>query len=466
MDSYLSNNKIEYIIFHLNMTFLITKEIRDDFLFLKEKQIPDTKGSRIIFPMSGQKLEKGKIIVENDIPVLFPVFDQKGFYHFEGNNLVFHHDLLKSSFYLLSGYQELEPEHLDSMGRFAHNLSIQSLLGLTHKPIVNYYFQVIAEGIKEYCNLNNIRYEKRNCFRNFCFFLTHDVDSVDTYTIYEVIYRFKQAFKLAKPSFPVWKSFRVAFLFLINYLNFLNRKNPHWDFPFLREVEKKNDFRSVFFFLPKNRLHHDAYYSFKEKRIKKLFDYINREACEIGLHGTVNSSESFAEMSKIYNLIEEYSPQSVYGIRQHRLLFNIKNTPGIFEQVGFLYDTSLCFAEHEGFRNSFCLPFKFYDHRNDRMLDTWEIPLVVMDATLFYYRNYSTNKAMAIIQKLLKEVMKFNGVFTLLWHNGFFDEQLYPGIKKFYLEVMEVIKEKQPENLLGHEIIGRVNDCIKPDNYV
>lgn len=456
MNHFLSKNKIDYVLFHLNMVFEVTEELRSLFSFQESHEIPDESG-KIVFWMSNMPLDQEKVISIGDLPVLFPNLKSEDSYHIKDGNLIFNHDFLKSAFYLLSGYQELDPDYLDSMGRFPYSLSIQHKLNFTDKPLVNYYFEIIAQGVEEFCRANKIPYKRRSYFNKFGFFLTHDVDMVDTYTIYEVGYRFKQAFGLSKPFFNTRKSLAIAFNYLFNFLNFIKRKNPVWDFTFLRSIEKRYGFRSAFYFLPKGRLHHDAYYSFKEKRIKSLVNELTSENCEIGLHGTVTSSESLEQMKDIYHYIKQHLSHNVQGIRQHRLLFNIKKSPLIYENVGLLYDTSLGFAEHEGFRNSFCLPFKLFDHENDKMLKIWEIPLIVMDATLFSYRNYNVILARESVEKIIEEVEKFQGIFTLLWHNGHFDELRHPGIKEFYIELLGYINEKGAENMLGNEFIARID---------
>jgi len=90
------------------------------------------------------------------------------------------------------------------------------------------------------------------------------------------------------------------------------------------------------------------------------------------------------------------------------------------------------------------------------MLATWEIPLVVMDATLFYYRKLNTTDALVKMEELISEVKRFNGVFSLLWHNGYFDEKITPGIRRFYEKLLERIHEDQPESMTGSEIIDRI----------
>ena len=38
--------------------------------------------------------------------------------------------------------------------------------------------------------------ERRKYFNDFCFFLSHDVDRIDTYTLYEMGYKLKEVFRL------------------------------------------------------------------------------------------------------------------------------------------------------------------------------------------------------------------------------------------------------------------------------
>ena len=455
MTGFLSDHQIEYILFHLNHSFALTNEIRERMLFVHGVNIPDVSG-RIIFLLSDHDLVHGRIVEEEGIPVIFTCTGEKGWYRLAGDNLVFHHDLLKSAFFLLSGYQELQPEKLDSMGRYPHELSIQHYLGTTGKPLVNYYFRFIKEGIAEFCRKQGMAFRERSLFKNFAFFLTHDVDSLDTYTFNNTVYRLKQALGFSPSSVSRARAWRIALRYMSQTMNFISRKNPHMDFPMLREIEEKYGYRSAFFFLPKDRIHVDAYYSFRDSRIRQLLETLHRHGCEIGIHGTVRSSSSLEALKETISMLEQYSPQPVRGIRQHRLMYDRSDTPSIQQEAGILYDTTLGFSGHEGFRNSYCLPFRLYDHQADAIMDLWEIPLTVMDVTLFHYRRHSMQDALASVEGLLEEIVKFNGVFVLLWHNGQNDEFLLPGITAFYHDLIGMIAGKEPENLLGEEIISRL----------
>jgi hypothetical protein len=456
MKGFLTENKIEYVLFHLRMNFSVPREMTEKFEFVTG--MPElTSDKKIYFPLSAQSFNEEEIQYREGLPLFFSVLDQKGFYHIEQGNLIFHDDLFKSVFYLLSGYQELSPDFLDKMGRYPYQLSVQSKLNMTRKPLVNYYFEKIYEGLTEYGKSVGLLPERRSYFNDFCFFLSHDVDRIDTYTLYELGYKLKEVLGFVKSQFNRLKTIKLAIKFFLNWLNFINKKNPHWDFEYHLETENRLGVRSTFFFLPKGLLHQDAYYSFSEKRVKKLFKRLEKEHCEIGLHGTVRSA--IQQHIFIENLNElKKCVKDINGNRQHRLLYDVNMTPVFYHKAGLLYDATLGFAEHEGFRNSYCLPFRLYDHKNDRMLNTWEIPLVVMDVSLFMYRKHDFESAMDSIRIILDEVKRFNGIFSLLWHNGNFDEMLHPGIRNFYENLLQGISEMNSESLTGYEIITRVNE--------
>ncbi len=454
MRGFLTNNQIQYIICHLGDHFDLNEQIKNAFRFREDGSNTDA-GPAIVFSLSEAPYQKAKILYLDGLPVLFPLSVVKSPFSVRGNSVVFHHDLLKSSFYLLSGYQERETVNRDGFNRFPYAGSLQQDLEIVKKPLVNYYFKMIMEGIEKFCEINGIQFIPKRNFKNFALFLSHDIDIVDSYSIYEVIYRLKQALGISSSSLPAAKRFRIALKYLFKYLNVVSRENPAWSFPSLFNNESSRGFRSTWFLLPKDSLHNDAYYRFSEKRIQQLIRQICDRNDEVGLHGTVRSYTDEQAMMDGLTRLQEYTPQPLHGIRQHRLLYDLNLTPRIQERAGFLYDATLGFAEHEGFRNSYCHPFRIYDHIADQMMDLWEIPLNVMDVTLFHYRKLKAGQAKDEVVSLLEEVQQFGGVFSFLWHNNFFDEDQYPGITGFYNEIHDTIAAFQPESYTGREIISR-----------
>lgn len=449
----LNENQIEYVLYHLNFNFRVSPEIRDRMIFLNTNSGQSFEAGNIVFKLSEDAYLEEKKLLINDVPVLFPIQNKSEFYSWENGSLIFHHDIFKSAFFLLSGYQETLRKERDIINRFPYQESIQQKLGIVNRPVVNYYFKYIEEGVKAFCDDQGIPFRQNRLFDDVGFMLTHDVDVVDTYTSHDLVFKAKQVFGIS-PRYSLTKSIRYFWKYLINYLKIFNRPNPHWDFEYLVAAAKRFGYKSVFYFLHKDLKHKDSYYSFGDKRIRKLFKYLSDEGCEIGLHGSTRSSDNIEVLKDHYQKLKHFSGQGVSGIRQHRLIHLQATTAQLHVECGLLYDASLGFAEHEGFRNSFCYPFKLYDFQRDEMLDLWEIPLIVMDATLYMYRNMTARESLKCIKELVDETKKFNGIFTLLWHNGNFDEENYPGGRQLFENILAYLKEKNCESVTGV-------DCIK-----
>ncbi len=460
MLGYLNKNQIDYVLYHLEHHFVIDKKLRNNIVFLEDANEITRYQNQVIFLLSSGDIDLTRGITINQIPVIFPISKEDCAFKIIDSNIVFQHDFLKSSFYLLSGYQEYNSNDIDKLGRFSYDSSIQSKLSIVHKPIVNYYFEFIIDGLKEYCTINNIPYNSTPIFKNFAFFLTHDIDRVKYFDSNTFLYQAKQILGIAKSELGKVKQIKEFIRVALNLANPFRRKDPYWNFDFLTSIEKQNNIKAAYFFLPKDQKHVDAYYSFKQKRILALFNDLKTKGHELGLHGTARSSADLKALEKNSLDFKAAAKIENIGIRQHRLLWQHPLTAINQDKTQFIYDTTLGFAAHDGFRNSYCHPFKLYDFAEDRMLNYWEIPLNTMDVTLFYYRRLNNEEVLKSIFSTINEVARFNGVYTLLWHNSFFNELELPGITKFYIDLISDIMKLEPESLVGSKIIERYNNIL------
>jgi hypothetical protein len=418
---------------------------------------PETQNPCICFPASERHLQPDQVIWIEEIPVLYPVDrDSMVFFSFQGKNLVFHHDLLKSIFHLLSGYEELKIGARDAYGRSPYSESLQFQLGIIETPVVNYYMQIIAEGVRQFCELNRIPLGINPVLEAPILMLSHDVDLIDAYDLKETGYKFKQLLGLAGSPYTRREKFRDASNALLHFLNPFSRENPFWNFEQLMEWESQRGFHSTYFFLEKDGDYDNSRYRFHHRRIRKLIGELSGRGHEIGIHGTMQSFNDPDAMRRTVEHLRAVSPKPVDGIRQHYLKFRPDLTARIQSDAGLTYDASLGFPEHDGFRNSYCWPCRFFDFRNNRSMDFWEIPLTFMDVTHFQYRKLSLEQSMRSVEKLAAEVVKFNGIFSLLWHNSFFNERELPGITVHYTGLLDHLKTLGLEGITGMEIIRRM----------
>ena len=127
MTGILNEAQIEYVLYHLNHHVKTLSAIRERFVFVPDQSASEAVHSgKIIFRLSPQPLDHDQVLKVGEIPVLFPLSDNKTFYEIDAKgNLIFQHDILKSIFYLLSGYQEYANQSSkDALSRFSFTDSI------------------------------------------------------------------------------------------------------------------------------------------------------------------------------------------------------------------------------------------------------------------------------------------------------------------------------------------------------
>lgn len=456
----LSENQIKYTLFHLFLHWKEDRSVVRLFVFEnKEKALKNDYTGRIIFPLSENQspLPLDLNILNTAVPVLYPVSPEPTLFEIDQRgNLIFSHDFLKSAFYLLSGWQELQTGNRDFMGRYPHSLSIQNRLKCTTLPLVNYYFEAIVQGLEAYGMHHNKLIERKRLFGEYGFLLSHDVDRVAFYHTREILFKLKQYFGLAPRYYSKPLTLRLFFKGLLFRVNPFRKADPWWNFDTMIEQEKRLGIRSSFYFLKKEHRNLDSRYMFSDLKIRKLIKTLIMDGFEVGLHGTIHSAKHESSMFKQVQELTKAMGHKPRGIRQHYLRFFHPYTFRLQVKAGLKYDTTLAFAEHEGYRNGYCYPFKPYDFERDEMLDIWEIPLTMMEVSVLNYRQLEFNEMHDSVFQLITEARKFGGIFSLLWHNCRLDEYQYPGITKFYNSLLESIVETSPTCVTGKKLVETI----------
>jgi hypothetical protein len=130
------------------------------------------------------------------------------------------------------------------------------------------------------------------------------------------------------------------------------------------------------------------------------------------------------------------------SVRQHYLRYDAMVTPGLHESAGFEIDSTLGFAETEGFRRGTCLPFRIFDRRRGDVTTTWEMPLAAMDGTLFNRRGLSVADAISTTRDLMDRCRSFGGCAVVLWHNVLWDELDAAGWGRHFVETLDYAVEQ------------------------
>jgi len=443
MNRKISHKEIRYLLDHLEG--LHDGARLGDYLNTGEKRAQPS----FIVPLSDQPPEPDQLVSIGEIPCLFPCTEFKEWYTVEGKDVVFQHDILKSAFYLLSGYQEVHSARMDSLGRFPWKSSIQYRLGITQKPVVNYYFEVILDAFGRFCSLNGLDF-KKSAPVDPVFFLSHDVDRIKKYTLRNLGYAALQLTGFR----PGPENFRRKLKNLGAYFRgiFSFKRDPFWTFQEMNDLEKRLHISSTWFFLEKTR-EDNSRYRFSSRKIVSLIRDLSVMGHEIALHGTLESSGDQGALTGSLGRLNAVCDTPVTGIRQHFLRYKNPDTPLIQSAAGLGYDATLGFAEQIGFRNSYVYPFKLYNFEKEEAMEIWQLPLNVMELTLLGYMGVKPGSVPDAIEPLLSEVKKFGGVFSLLWHNCNLEDETYPGIMEVYGEVLTGIMQSGFVSLNGRQTI-------------
>lgn len=450
MRKYLDKNKIEYIIAHLKLRCDFSAQLWERISFCKSTEVADITGSRLVFPLT----DKEKVLdyqIDN-LPIFYPIFPEQKQHTFSKNgSVIFSHDIFQQIFCLQTLFYEEEITDRDKLGRIKPEATINHRLGFLKKPLVDYLFAIIVDVLENFCLTHDIYFKRKHLLANHTFLLSHDVDRVETYSFYNTLNSCKKL--LFSPSLNNLKNVSKH---LKEYSRGSKKDNPLWDFPELRAIEEKYKLKSSYYFLNQGKLHQDAYYSLASPRILKLIKEITADQNEIGLHLTIAANSDENILRQNLQQLNSILPTKIRGVRSHWLRFEPRITPDLLANLNIKYDTSIGHYSQEGFRAATSLPYKLFSFQQNKILDVWEIPLIYMDCMNLDYQSISEEEALQNLKLILAEVVKFKGVFTLLWHNGNFIQTLPYNRHDYFIKLIEMILASQPANLTAQKLITSI----------
>ncbi|MDR2036300.1 MAG: polysaccharide deacetylase family protein [Bacteroidales bacterium] len=418
---YLTVNAIKYTIKHLLM--IACPEFQDQVLIevaedrKKASALIGTK--KIIFQIShcsdilslitgGLKLNK---IATIDGMGMIPIPLEDGFSFAEviGNELFIYADIIPLSFIMLSRCEEAFIQDRDVYGRFESKHSIATKYNFIDYPIVDEYALILQKYLKILFPENTFVIPKCTIIPS------HDIDEVRRFS------SFKKSIRTLLGDIYLSKNIFVFFRSVIQYIRSFNR--PAND-PYITAINEllnishQYNLISEFYFMGAVPNKYDCGYDPNQSQVRDVFLQIDKINMIIGYHASFETltDENLYSLEK--QKIELASNKSIIYARQHYLRFDIHSTFRNLEKAGILYDSTLGYADREGFRCGTCYDFHPYDLKNDVQFTIKERPLIVMDMTLFGYKKYTIKEAHRQIVKLYQRCKIVGGNFTILWHNN------------------------------------------------
>ena len=350
-------------------------------------------------------------------------------------------DIIAASFFMVSRYEEVIIGAKDRYGRFPALSSLAYKEGFLDRPIVNEYIELLwgwLDGLNP-----GFRRRKPWGGKDFAVCLTHDVDVITRYRLMPPLIAINSAIKLG--------DINRGWLIWIDYwkTRACRKSDPYHDaFDYITDLERKYGFSSSFYFKADGES-----YSLDAPYLKEMVAKLQTIGFEVGIHPADRAYNDRHKLALERKKLEKVAGGKIIGGRQHYLKCELPESWRELEAAGWLYDTTIGFADHEGFRCGICYPFHPFDLFENRVINLWEVPLTVMEGTLDSYRGLTPHESAEVIFRLLDTVERYKGVFVFLWHNYYMCELFTPGWKGCFEDVYLKIST---ENAL----IGTVSDIV------
>jgi len=307
--------------------------------------------------------------------------------------------------------EEYNPILLDRYGRFPHYMSKSRNV---FEPEVSRF--LIDNGLE-------IEYPDN---KKFAVCLSHDIDIVNSPKISLIwdavrsLYHYKIKEALKRPFYKINKNW-----------------NPLLNFKDIIALEDKYQAKSTFFFM--GLMQGDQDFNYDPEYLSQEMETIVDQGWEVGLHGGHEAFNNLDVLKREKNRLENILDRKVIGYRNHFLRFKVPDTWELLKEAGFKYDATYGHSYCVGFRNGMCHPFRPYNLRTNCEIDILEIPLAIMDMTLYdTYMRLDAQSAWIMTKNLIDTTERYNGVLTVLWHNTYLTGENL----KFYKKILDYCNDK------------------------
>ena len=333
-------------------------------------------------------------------------------------------DILASTFYMISRYEEYLSFEPDVHNRFKAEDSLAFKQGFLKKPVVNLWAKKLQETLVKL--FPNIVFPKKEV----SYLNTLDIDMAYAYKA-KGVFKFLGGFvkSIIKNNKEDIENRKL-------YLR--TKKDPFDTYDFIKNCSE--NIKTHYFFLLGDRGQYDPNIHYYKRGLKKLILKLNKEH-EIGIHPSYQSNKEPKRVLKEIKRLEKILKEKVEISRQHFLKMSFPETYENLINQNIKKDYSLGFASQIGFRGGICSVYPFYNLETELQRPLWIVPFEVMDGTLNNYLSLEPVQALKEVESLIAEVKNVNGLFVPLWHNSSLSETGdWKGWRQVYKEMLTLMK--------------------------
>jgi hypothetical protein len=196
---------------------------------------------------------------------------------------------------------------------------------------------------------------------------------------------------------------------------------------------------STCFFLARQEAPQDGYPRRYQPALSRSIERAAEEGREIGLHASYRARE---ESGGIAEEAAQFPSNSLLqGVRHHYLRSDPNRLAAELRAAGLRYDSSIGWPSRPGLRAGTPYPYSLWDPER-REPGAWELPLVLMDATLAEerYLGLGPDEAFDLAVETLDPVAEHGGAVAILWHPPSHHPILSKGYDRLYGRLLRWIE--------------------------
>jgi peptidoglycan/xylan/chitin deacetylase (PgdA/CDA1 family) len=331
------------------------------------------------------------------------------------SNLSF--DLIANIYYHLARIEELNINHPDAIDEQVKD-SILYKYEQFKLPVVDILLKWFDGLLQKSLLAANPFILKKCAYPNgeqFGVAITHDVDIIRAYhPLKKVILSTLYHLKLKKSPTPQQME---------------NADRENWGFEAILDFYKTFKGKGTFFFIARYLENQHFRYRLRDRKIKDIIKRLTKDGHEIAFHASRYAFEHPKRYKSELNRLKKVCSCEISGLRHHYLRCLYPDIWLKAEKLGLLYDASLIYRKHSGFRAATTHPFITFEHHLGRELNLWEFSTSFFEGTL---------KGEEEIKALIKTVAKNNGLLNIIWHtNSFYDSNEFQVLWKIIISELK-----------------------------
>jgi peptidoglycan/xylan/chitin deacetylase (PgdA/CDA1 family) len=270
--------------------------------------------------------------------------------------------------------------------------------------------------------------------------LTHDVDSLAAGGVYRTARKLVAGTIVRPGSADAHRRRREGRAYL---RDLFERRDPVYPLADFVSAEREHGFASTCYFLARQDDPHDGTPARYQPALPRAVEAAAEAGLEVGLHASYRSRDRPGAIAEEAALLAEATGIRPRGLRHHYLRSDPARLAAELRPAGLEYDSSVAWAGRPGLRAGTPFPYRLWDAER-REPGGWELPLVLMDATLVepHYLALDAEAAWTPSLAALEPIVEHGGAAALLWHPPWHHPRLSRGYDLLYRSLLAWIVEQ------------------------